>query len=90
MHGVKVYRGTAAAAQNYVDADRSRTVGLQIHPGTGRTPVVYLHLAVHNQQSPTNTNAFVNRRERRRSPLPILVGYVPHSVKAWELLVNDS
>ena len=39
MHGgVKVYRGTAAAARNYVNGDRSRTVGLQIPAGTGRNP----------------------------------------------------
>jgi hypothetical protein len=39
MHGgVKVYRGTAAAARNYVDGDRCRP-----------HPVVYLHPAVHNQ-----------------------------------------
>ena len=36
MHGgVKVYRGTAAAARNYVDADRSRADDYYLAEGTG-------------------------------------------------------
>jgi exodeoxyribonuclease V alpha subunit len=36
MHGgVKVYRGTAAAARNYLDADRSRADDYYLTEGTG-------------------------------------------------------
>ena len=36
MHGgVKVYRGTAAAARNYVEADRSRADDYYLTEGTG-------------------------------------------------------
>ena len=36
MHGgVKVYRGTAAAARNYVEADRSRADDYYLAEGTG-------------------------------------------------------